>query len=243
MECISILTQPPYITQAAYITGKVGTHNTVILLDSGASCSVLSKTHIPLEHIQPEHKIRLLNADGRTLLPAGVAQVNVVLGDFQTTQTFVIADNLSTPVILGCDFLNRHGFIINFKNCTVTTPDHQGLQLILQMKKTTSKPCNTLTIDDELPQAIPSTIMPHSTQDIDLPDDVHPDLKQVIDDHKLLFTRRLGKTMTAEHFIDTGNATPVKVPPRPIPFHYTERVTKQLEDMAKEGTIRLSNSP
>ena len=69
---------------------KSRTHNTVILLDSGASCSVLSKTHIPLEHIQPEHKIRLLNADGRTLLPVGVAQVNVVLGDFQTTQHLLL---------------------------------------------------------------------------------------------------------------------------------------------------------
>ena len=58
--------------------------------------------------------------------------------------------------------------------------------------------------------------MPHSAQDIDLPDDVHPELKQVIDDHKLLFARRLEKTMTAEHFIDTGNFTPVKVPPRPM---------------------------
>ena len=43
--------------------------------------------------------------------------------------------------------------------------------------------------------------MPHSTQDIDLPDDVHPDLKQVIDDHKLLFARQLGKTMTAENLL------------------------------------------
>ena len=83
-----------------------------------------------------------------------------------------------------------HGFMINLKDCTVTAPDHQGLQLNLQIKKPISKPCNTLTIDDELPQAIiPSTILPHSTQDIDLPDDVHPDLKQVIDDHKLLFAR------------------------------------------------------
>ena len=84
-----------------YITGKVGTHNTVILLDSSASCSVLSRTHISPELIQPEHKIRLLNADGWTLLPMGIAQVNVALGDFQTTQTFVIANNPSTPVILG----------------------------------------------------------------------------------------------------------------------------------------------
>ena len=139
MECIPTLTQPPFVTQAANITGKVRKHNTVILLDSGASCSVL--LHISPELLQPEQKIRLLNADGRTLLPAGIAQVNVALGDFQTTQTFVIADNLSTPVILGCDFLNRHGFIINFKNCTVTTPDHQGLQLNLQIKKPIPKPC------------------------------------------------------------------------------------------------------
>ena len=49
--------------------------------------------------------------------------------------------------------------------------------------------------------------------------------------------------MTAEHFTDTGNATPVKVPPHPIPFHYTEQVIKQLKDMAEEGIIRPSNSP
>ena len=49
--------------------------------------------------------------------------------------------------------------------------------------------------------------------------------------------------MTAEHFIDTGNATPVKVSPHPIPFHYTEQVIKQLKDMAEEGIIRPSNGP
>ena len=69
--------------------------------------------------------------------PLGIAQVNVVLGDFQTTQKFVIVDNLSAPVNLVCDFLYRHGFIINFKNCTVTTPDHQGLQLNLQIPRKT----------------------------------------------------------------------------------------------------------
>ena len=165
-----------------------------------------------------------------------------MLGDFQTTHTFVV-DSLSTPVILGCDFLNKHGFIIDFKKCTVSTSDPQGLQLNLQLTKTRLKLCNTLTIDNELPQVIPSTITHHNIPDIDLPGDVHPDLKQVIDDHKPLFTQQLGKTTVAEHFIDTGNVTPVKIPPRPIPFHIQNESINKLEDMAKEGIIRPSNSP
>ena len=78
--------------------------------------------------------------------------------------------------------------------------------------------CNTLTIDDELQQAIPSTTTHQGAFDIDLPNDVDPDLKQVTDDHKLLITQQLGKTTIAEPFIDAGNAILVKVPPRPIPF-------------------------
>ena len=47
----------------------------------------------------------------------------------------------------------------------------------------------------------------------------------------------------ASHVIDTGDASPVRVPPRPIPFHYTEKVQAQLKDMAKEGIIKPRNSP
>ena len=86
----------------------------------------------------------------------------------------------------------------------MTTPDYPGLQLNLQLTRLSSKPCNALTIDDDLPQAIPSTITHHSTPDLDLLDDVHPDLKQVFEDHKLLFIQQLGKTTITEYFIDTG---------------------------------------
>ena len=68
------------------------------------------------------------------------------------------------------------------------------------MTRTRSKAYNTLTIDDELLQAIPSTTIHQSAPEIDLPNDVHPDLKYVIDDRRLLFTRKLGKTTIAEHF-------------------------------------------
>ena len=198
---------------------------------------------VPTSPLNTSNQNTTSNADGWVLPPTGVARTDVVIGDFRTTHTFIVANSLSTPVILGCDFLTKHGFVIDFKNCTVSTSQPHRLQLNLQLTRTRSKSCNVLTVDDDLPQAIPSTVTHHNVLDIDLPDDVHPDLKQVIDDYKLLFTQQLGKTTVAEHFIDTGNATPVKVPPRPIPFHYAERVSQQLEDMAKEGIIRPSNSP
>ena len=47
----------------------------------------------------------------------------------------------------------------------------------------------------------------------------------------------------AEHVIDTGEASPVKVPPRPVPFHYKDCVHAQLQEMARDGIIRSSSSP
>ena len=145
------LTQSSHVTQAAYSTGNVGTHMTVI---SGASS--VHYTH-SLKHSQPEHKIRLVNADGWVLPLTGVAQTDV-LGDFQTTHTFFIADSLSTPIILECEFRTKHGLIIVFKNCTVSTSDPQGLQLNLQLTRTRFKPRNITTVDDELLKAILSII-------------------------------------------------------------------------------------
>ena len=43
--------------------------------------------------------------------------------------------------------------------------------------------------------------------------------------------------------IETENALPVKVPARPIPFHFKDRVHTQLKEMADAGIIQPSNSP
>ena len=50
----------------------------------------------------------------------------------------------------------------------------------------------------------------------------------------------LGRTNVAQHVIHTGDTTPVKLPPCPIPFLYSERVQSLLKDMIE---VRLSNSP
>jgi len=89
-----------HINRAAHTQGSLNGHTITILLDSGASCSVIAKPHV---HHKPMHTVRLINADGRDITPAGVAILTIGLGKFSTEHQFIVVDHLSTPVILGCD--------------------------------------------------------------------------------------------------------------------------------------------
>ena len=67
---------------------------------------------------------------------------------------------------------------------------------------------------------------------LDMLTDYHPALRQVLQDNAMIFRKDLGRTTVTEHVIETGEASPVKVPARPIPFHYLEHVHNQLQEMA-----------
>ena len=204
-----------------------------ILLDSGASCSVVSRKHTSSNLVQPIEGTQLVNADGRATSPCGTSVMAVVLDNLQVDHTFIVLETLSTPVILGCDFLIKHSLIMDFSQQAVYHSHNPSFKLDMPLVRMSS--CNTLALDDELPQAVPTTVKNTSVVPVDMPEDVHPDLVHIINNHKQLFSTQLGKTTTIEHVIDTGEATPIKVPPRPIPFHFAERVHTQLQEMAKDG--------
>ena len=102
--------------RVAHTHGMLNNREILILLDSGASCSVVSRLHAAHAHITSAHTTRLVNADGRDITPCGTATLTISLGKFSTTHTFVVVDHLSTPVILGCDFLVNHSYVLDFKN-------------------------------------------------------------------------------------------------------------------------------
>ena len=195
--------------------------------------------HTLLADLRKSNTVTLINADGRKLTPLGTTTVRIDLGIITVDHTLVVVEHLSTPVILGCDFLTTHGVILDFKTNTFHTANSalQG-NLLLQ-----SPHSCMLILDDECPQAMPSKALAVDTDTVDMPTDYHPALRQVLQDHAMVFRKDLGRTTIAEHVIETGEASPVKVPARPIPFHYMERVHNQLQEMAQEGIIRRSNSP
>lgn len=53
----------------------------------------------------------------------------------------------------------------------------------------------------------------------------------------------LGQTGLVKHKIQTGDAKPIRQPPRRLPFVLTEEANKEVERMQKEGTIEQSASP
>ena len=142
---------------------------------------------------------------------------------------------------MGCDFLIKHNLVLDFSQQAVYQTDNPSFRVDIPPVRMSSY--NALTLDDELPQAIPTAVKNTGATPVDMPKDVHPDLIHIINDHKQLFLTQLRKATTIEHVIDTGEAALIKVPPRPIPFYFTERVHAQLQEMAKDGIIHPSNNP
>ena len=53
----------------------------------------------------------------------------------------------------------------------------------------------------------------------------------------------LGRATSVKHDIVTGEATPVRIPPRRIPVSKREEAFKAIEDMEKQGIVEPSTSP
>ena len=215
----------------AHVEGKINNHPTSILLDSGASCSDISnKYNISVEQLQPIEGIELINADDRSVLLSGTAKVNVYLGTLYTIHSFMVLNEMSSTVILGCDFLMKRNLVIDFNQGVVYSSKTPTFQLRLQHSGNKSSACKMLTLDDDLPQAISTTLKNANVPSFDMPTDVHPVLQQLIENYRELFSEQLGMTSITSYVIDTGDASPVRVPPHPIPFHYAETVHRQLNE-------------
>ena len=138
---------------AAYTKGKIGNHSLFLLLDSEASCSVMRKNYTSGNLIQPIERTKLVNAHGRTTSPCRTIVMAVILGSLQVDHKFIVLDTLSTPVILGCDFLTKHNHIMDFSQQAVRHSNNPLFKLDMPLVRMSS--CNALVLNDELPKLYP----------------------------------------------------------------------------------------
>ena len=96
--------------------------------------------------------ITLVNADYRKLTPLGTTTAMLDLGIISVEHTLIVVEKLSTPIILGCDFLTTHGVVLIFNTGTFHTANST------QESKLLIHPTHScmLVLNDEDPQTLPS---------------------------------------------------------------------------------------
>ena len=106
--------------------------------------------------------------------------------------------------ILGCDFLTKHNLVIDFSQGVAYSSTTLNFQLKLMHSGDKSNACRMLTLDDKFPEAIPTTMKNVDIPSFDIPTEVHPALKQLIENQRT-FSEQLGRTSVISHAIDTGD--------------------------------------
>ena len=76
--------------------------------------------------------------------------------------------------------------------------------------------------------------------------DEKKEVYEILNAHQKLFAfskQDLGEIRSVEHHIDTGDARPIRVPPRRIPHHQRQTVREEVQAMLEADIIEPSNSP
>ena len=232
-----------------------------ILLDSGSTVSLVRNSILPrtlgVKQLKPGD-LQLVSAAGEPMPVVGQANVVVQVGQLSVEHPLVVVDSLISPVILGMDFLQQHGLVLDFASSPIsvttrhTPPNSHGqlqdIQPIVEdVQKAKAKICavysessSELTeevVDDCAIPRFSTTTGP----DYDMPQCSTDSLSLLLNEYQELFRTSPGCTTAAEHFIPTSG-TPVKVPPRRVPANYRVEVERQIEEMLAEGIIEESSS-
>ena len=67
-------------------------------------------------------------------------------------------------------------------------------------------------------------------------------LQQLLEEFTDVLQSKPGRTSLVEHFIDTGNASPIRRPPYRVPHAYRDSVKAELDQMLESGIIEPSSS-
>ena len=126
------------------INGYVGDVPTKFLLDSGAAISVINSDIVrdkPLNQVN----ICAVGANGTPLEVAGQTTVTIHLSDFKVDHQFTVVHNLTVDCLLGADFLQHHGAVLDCCNNTLSLGKECKTVIPMDLKRQSSENCFATT--------------------------------------------------------------------------------------------------
>ena len=223
------------------------------MMDSGSSISLMMESFAKNYRNQAAPKgLKLVSAAGEPIPVIGEVVAPVSVGTLHVDHNFVVVHSLITPVILGIDFLHKHGIVLDFTTTPVTIQNTnpppniptEAQPILESARHTISKVCTVASIADSSEDIIDNCAVPlfDALITYDIPQCQDPELATLLHTHRELFRNTPGKTNITKHFIPTVG-TPVKIPPRRIPANYRAEIEHQISSMLQQGIIQVSSSP
>ena len=248
-------------SSAAVLRGIIGNTEVEMMLDSGSTVSLIQEciaTRLPaVKQLQASNGLQLASAAGETIPVVGRVVLPVQVGGVCAEHPMIVVRSLITQVILGMDFLQKHGLVLDFTTMPVNITAHargsgddsqrQELQSIVQSaRKVKAKVCAVEAKIQPTEQVIDDCAIPQFSATpssyFELPQCSTTSFFPILEKYKDLFRTSPGHTNLVEHFIPMSG-TPVKVPPSRIPANYRAEVVHQIQTMLEEGIIEESSSP
>nr|VZI47949.1 unnamed protein product [Spirometra erinaceieuropaei] len=217
------------------------------LIDTGATVSLVNPRIIPKQLYAIRRPAcpctQLTAADGSRMNHIGTVSLDVTLPQSTSSHTFIVTPKLTWDLVLGIDFLARHGCQIDVKQRTVQ----------FNTKKEEEPMTSAIVFDDaaicaaiQTSVQIPPTSVNHILSKAGGTDRDRQALKVLLLDFEDVFAwdeYSLGRTNRIRHSIETGSAKPIWQHPRRIPVQYQNEVRDLLDNMLATGVIRPSHSP
>eukprot|EP00731_Ephydatia_muelleri_P010889 Em0005g1475a len=204
-----------------------------IMLDSGSSVSLIrqdiAKCLNGTTSAGDTPKLRLVSAGGEELPIVNSVKAAVKLrGIVEVPEhSFIVVEQLISQVILGVDFLQQQGLVLDFTTSPVSVT-------VTRQRKQTPDP-----VADEADEcAIPIF---NELAEAEFPGYIKSCFEETVQQARDRFVKTPGQTTLACHQINTVGP-PARVPPRRIPAHFQQEVQEQMNDMLRKGIIVESSS-
>ena len=241
---------------AATTWGMVGERKVEMMLDSGSSISLIQESvaaACSTDYNTVSFGLKLVSASGDNIPVLGCITLSLSIGEVKARHPLVVVQSLIVPVILGLDFLQKHGMVLDFTSNSVkisSQPNERdcsdNVKAVLDTaRQVTNKVCAVNILTETTEDLVDDCAIPlfgKKPLQYDMPLSSISTLAPLLDQYRNLFKTCPGSTNVAEHFIPT-TGTPVKVPPRRIPANYRSEVESQIQQMLEEGVIEECSSP
>lgn len=237
------------------------------LLDSGASVSAMSENlYNVLKNDPSKYDIPSFPLSG-TFLKTAITNksvkiniqiyINFSINQFKTHAIFLIVPHLSTPLILGTDWLLENNISLNYKSREIILPSPYtpvpfkiiSLTHINNLVNTLrhiefENDCQNFLVDQSLERSVPFPLTKNvALNDIPLNEQQQIAMDSLINKYAHVFQDRPGVHNSFSYKFNVCEHKPYKIKPYPIPFSRRAAVQQEIDKMLNWGVIERSDAP